>query len=760
MKLINRYRTKELYFRFLAALLIVSFIPLIVITIYVFFNTQSKAKEQVLQTNRLYFEQTVNIFNSIINQIDVTFNQLSLDSNIKNYDAFLIEKDYGSSYVSIDDSELVNVSLYYQVKLKVLERMHLAKLSSDFIDRIYYYNSSKDNVLTDSGLQYKLSEFYDKDLISSYITNKDKLRFFLSHTSSNGEKGIYIIYHSLMNMNDIFVFRLAIDKMLDKIWGYNNNDYLVILNSDGEQLYTIDDSDDNTDILEINKNLSVENTILNFKDKYDNTLFFIKKPELVFAKRIYTSEISKGVGYVNATLIIVFFVVIIITILLVSVISKKIYIPFSNILNNLKLMVNAGNSDDGEIKLVNNIIKQISLDREQIEKRMQALIPSYKNKFVISYINNIPFTENELSENMKFLNVDIEQNDYFIVLIELYYENIEDDDYIKNSAYNEMIAEQIMNSVFYKYKFVASQVQPLKYVILVNASSGQASEIYNVCEEISDILKNSSQICSCMGISNFAGSRETLSYAYREAEEALNYGIITGKGKIISASSVSFNNKSGIAFSEKINNIIEFALKGNAEKAIIVLNDIRRIIKSNEQNISYNKLQFFIYLLLSKLFELVEDKNYEMKAIFLSKNPYEDMHSIQNIDELFELFASIINNIIGLLAADGISDNNYYIDNVIKIVDKDFGADMCLSVISDRLGVNAAYLSRLFKSHMKVNFIEYLTKVRIEKSKQMLRDNMKIKDIAALLSYSNVEYYIRLFKQQTGITPGEYKKKS
>ncbi|WKL03578.1 helix-turn-helix transcriptional regulator [Paenibacillus amylolyticus] len=65
-------------------------------------------------------------------------------------------------------------------------------------------------------------------------------------------------------------------------------------------------------------------------------------------------------------------------------------------------------------------------------------------------------------------------------------------------------------------------------------------------------------------------------------------------------------------------------------------------------------------------------------------------------------------------------------------------------------------LSKAFKQVSGINFIDYLTRVRMDAAKQLLRETtMKINDVAAAVGYQH-SYFNRIFKKQEGVTPSQY----
>lgn len=72
--------------------------------------------------------------------------------------------------------------------------------------------------------------------------------------------------------------------------------------------------------------------------------------------------------------------------------------------------------------------------------------------------------------------------------------------------------------------------------------------------------------------------------------------------------------------------------------------------------------------------------------------------------------------------------------------------------------MNASYLSRVFKQETGENFVSFLTRLRMEKAKSLLRDrNIKVYEVAERVGYPNTAYFSKLFKKLSGMSPEEYR---
>lgn len=81
-----------------------------------------------------------------------------------------------------------------------------------------------------------------------------------------------------------------------------------------------------------------------------------------------------------------------------------------------------------------------------------------------------------------------------------------------------------------------------------------------------------------------------------------------------------------------------------------------------------------------------------------------------------------------------------------------------LQSTADHFHISQAYLSKLFRNQTKQSYNQYLTALRMDIAKQLMRENPKlyVKDIAAMVGYSDQFYFSHVFHACTGKTPTEY----
>ena len=92
----------------------------------------------------------------------------------------------------------------------------------------------------------------------------------------------------------------------------------------------------------------------------------------------------------------------------------------------------------------------------------------------------------------------------------------------------------------------------------------------------------------------------------------------------------------------------------------------------------------------------------------------------------------------------------------LAFIQENYTRGIQLGDVAEAAQVNTAYLSRLFAEHLKTNFIDYLTALRINEAERLLREKaITVKETAFAVGYQDPNYFSKLFKKVTGILPTE-----
>lgn len=91
-------------------------------------------------------------------------------------------------------------------------------------------------------------------------------------------------------------------------------------------------------------------------------------------------------------------------------------------------------------------------------------------------------------------------------------------------------------------------------------------------------------------------------------------------------------------------------------------------------------------------------------------------------------------------------------------IQENFHRSLSRDCIADRFSLSANHLSRLFRQQGHMTLAEYITRVRVDRAKFMLKKyNFKLNEVSVRCGFKDVNYFCRVFKNRTGRTPSEYR---
>ncbi|MCR4658427.1 MAG: helix-turn-helix domain-containing protein [Lachnospiraceae bacterium] len=100
------------------------------------------------------------------------------------------------------------------------------------------------------------------------------------------------------------------------------------------------------------------------------------------------------------------------------------------------------------------------------------------------------------------------------------------------------------------------------------------------------------------------------------------------------------------------------------------------------------------------------------------------------------------------------------VQKAVAYIDDHYNESLKLENVAAYVGLNTSYLSTIFKRELKISFSGYLTQKRIEEAcRLLLRSNDSLSDIASQVGFENQSYFSQIFKDHTGMSPKEYRKR-
>ncbi len=154
-------------------------------------------------------------------------------------------------------------------------------------------------------------------------------------------------------------------------------------------------------------------------------------------------------------------------------------------------------------------------------------------------------------------------------------------------------------------------------------------------------------------------------------------------------------------------------------------------------------------------------KNYGIQFDWIEFEESAKEHFIQCCD-MNKIFDCLSNNIIQKLKncqTEKALEHSKPIRQAKQYIKEHFCEPLTLETMGSKVGLNPTYFSSVFKKETNESFIDYLTKVRIQNSKELLvNTNYTLDNIAEMSGFHDIKYFKKKFKKFTGLSPSEYRK--
>lgn len=130
----------------------------------------------------------------------------------------------------------------------------------------------------------------------------------------------------------------------------------------------------------------------------------------------------------------------------------------------------------------------------------------------------------------------------------------------------------------------------------------------------------------------------------------------------------------------------------------------------------------------------------------------------------YEEFGNCIDNLkISMFenrAADDKEENQEHtIIGIVRYMQEHMTEEISLNILAEQFHLSAQYISQLFKNEIGVNFLVYLTNIRMEQAKKLLLSTpLSIAEVSERSGYSDYRVFTKVFKKTEGVTPSQYRR--
>lgn len=399
----------------------------------------------------------------------------------------------------------------------------------------------------------------------------------------------------------------------------------------------------------------------------------------------------------------------------------------------------------------------------KIRSQLNVSLPLLKHRYLNELLWGFNSTDRLLNQ-LKFVEVDVSFNGYYIAVIEI-------DDFIRISEKMPeeerlLLKFRVMNIVeeVLGNKGICFESKHEEFIIIYNMHDAQMniidkSNFIKTCEEINRNIALYLNITVSMGLSNCNSGLINVRKCYDDAKKALGHQLFFGKGCIICYDDVAnFGTDLFFMDIEDERNIISSLRVGDRKQLFETINYLfmKMELCRNLKTENFYKICVELVSLASRV---LSEYGMDIKDSFGRDIVYfEEVKKYKTFQEEKQWVLSVFEVAIDTILNTKILKAKKIVEAAVQYIDEHYSEDVTLEMIADMVYVSSNYLSRLFSNEVGQGFMEYITSKRIEKAKQLLGEkDSKAFDVGDRVGYENPQYFSRIFKKYTGMSPIEYK---
>lgn len=277
--------------------------------------------------------------------------------------------------------------------------------------------------------------------------------------------------------------------------------------------------------------------------------------------------------------------------------------------------------------------------------------------------------------------------------------------------------------------------------------------------EFIDLAKQSYPFTITVGVGEAAHCLAGLQDSYKKALEALDYKMFYGKGKLI-----DFHDIRSAEIEDVKNLDIRldslFAAMTNYDLVNIYdeLEKLFRLARSLHSKFAIHNFAMFLIMKLDGYLHTLNEDLFQLLGMELQN--LDILLQFETIDDIQSWLRRRSFEISEMIHVKKQKKNWKLIHEIIGYVQQRLHQNITLRDVADQFSFSPNYLGHLFKEDTGKNFSEYVISLRMEKARELLKDNKyKIYEVADQVGYRYLPYFSRQFKDTYGMTPLEFRRK-
>ena len=389
---------------------------------------------------------------------------------------------------------------------------------------------------------------------------------------------------------------------------------------------------------------------------------------------------------------------------------------------------------------------------ENMKQKVQSTEDILREKWLANLVTGLVNTGDAI-EQARERSIDLIARSYVVAIAEL---DVPEEDF-----HELMKARSLLQKITDDRSDVIPFFQGTERLVLLIKSDKQDTleeTVYSLAQGIKYETERNTGCTVAVAIGSCTDRIAGISHSYAEAGRALRYLTASGRRIIVGINDIQpfYENEFLKLAGDPIADRLRYATRDDIDDLITQYMELIGENLSPGNFVAY----YLLYDIIAAASSIVEELQGDIHDIFpLAFKP----GRIAEIVASKDVFCAEVRNLLEVLIdfRDSRIENRYHamIGKAKQYINMHYtDPDISLHSVASYVNVSPNHFSTIFSQEGGESFIEYLTRVRIDRAKQLLRSTqMKSADIAYEAGFNDPHYFSFIFKKNTGFSPREFR---
>jgi two-component system response regulator YesN len=418
------------------------------------------------------------------------------------------------------------------------------------------------------------------------------------------------------------------------------------------------------------------------------------------------------------------------------------------------------------LRVVDNLCRELAeaAAREEEEKRLrqelEAMMPFIATGLVLDLVSGRSTNLEQLKERASFLGLG--PGPYQVLLVDI-------DHFAASTQARREVERQVLKKEVYQALLCTLQenaqglVTPLgsdTFLVLACVPGGKEAAL-ELAEKLREAVASSTPCTVTVGVGTTCADLAEVPLSYAAAQRAVRYGSFFGADQVVASSELERGDAESTFYPYELEARLAQSVRlGEAETARAVFRELwQRLSAATAGEAELARARALE--LATVLTRAALEGGAESSVLsVLQRASLEELTAAPTAAAVKEWVRAVLDECLKAVEASQAALRSEVIGQAKRYINQHFREPVSLEDVAREVHLSPFYLSRLFKEKEGVNFVDYLTRLRLEEAKKLLaQTNDTVAAIAEQVGYAEANYFSRIFRRHFGMSPSEYRER-